>query len=343
MTSQQRIEAFVQLGHTIEKKINAYHSDEQLQSLYESALHSNGWFTPVEVKRALRGIVRMLDETTLRSFCAGYNLPDTFDNRTVAVIMAGNLPAVNFADILYCQLSGFSVLAKLSSSDPHTIPFLIRMLKDISPGLAEKIQVTTDTLSGFDVVLATGSNNSARYFEYYFGKYPNIIRKNRTSAAILYGTESEADLQKLGDDIFSFYGLGCRSVNKLFLKKGTSPERIAGALESFSGVADHSKYRNNYDYYKSIFLLNKEDFLDTGFLLLKQSESLHPPVSVLYYEYFENDAELAVRLESLRDELQCVVGNSGRAYTIPFGESQLPGVQDYPDGVDVVKFLLSLH
>jgi hypothetical protein len=342
MTSQQRINAFVQFGLLLESKIIAKQEDEKLQELYIKARHSNGWFTHEEVTRALRGISTMLREETLRLFCATYSLPESFTNRTVAVIMAGNIPAVNFADILYCLLSGFGVRGKLSSSDPYTVPYLLELLNEVSPELAGKVIIAPDKLSGFDIVLATGSNNSARYFEYYFGKYPHVIRKNRTSAAIIDGFESKEDLQKLGEDIFSYYGLGCRSVNKLFIKQGLSPESIADALQSFEYISDHSKYRNNYDYYKSIYLLNKESFLDTGFLIMKESESLHPPVSVLFFEYYENEFALRKRLDDLREELQCLVSRSGENETLVFGKSQQPNAGDYPDGVDVVSFLLSL-
>jgi hypothetical protein len=250
--------------------------------------------------------------------------------------MAGNIPLVGFHDFLSVLITGNNLIAKASSKDSRLILFLSEILCKINDGFREKIIFTADTLKNFDIVIATGSDNSARYFEYYFNKYPCIIRKNRNSIGILDGSESEEQIVNLGDDIFSYFGLGCRNVSKLYLPRGYDLDIFSKNWNKFEEVIRHSKYANNYDFNKAVYLVNREAFYDTGNLLLKEDNRISSPVSVLYYEYYDSQNALKQITEHLNEKIQCVVGRHG----IPFGAAQSPHLWDYADGIDTIEFLL---
>ena len=190
-------------------------------------------------------------------------------------------------------------------------------------------------LKGCDAYIATGSNNSSRYFEQYFGKYPHIIRKNRSSAAILTGKESAVELQKLSDDIHLYFGLGCRNVTKIFVPEGYDFVPLLAAFDTYKYFEDHHKYKNNYDYQLSILLLNNQFYMTNGSTLLTKNSSMFSPISQLYYETYSSSNEVESTLKN-NPELQCLVGT----HYIPFGQAQAPGLFDYADGVDTVQFLL---
>ena len=334
MIIEERIKAFVQLGEFIKTL-----PEEKFKTLAESIRIENPWFTEGNLRMTVSGILKFLDEKNLRAWLSGYLLP-TRHPKVVAIIMAGNIPAVGFHDLLCVLLIGDSALIKLSSKDTALMKFLLEKLIEISPGFSSKIQYA-ERLKNFDAVIATGSDNTSRYFEYYFGKYPHIIRKNRTSVAILNGTESEQDLIHLGADVFSYFGLGCRNVSKLFVPTGYNFGLLFRSWELFKEIEHHHKYHNNYHYQKSIFLVSVMPFLDNGFVLLQESERLVSPIAVVYYEYYAKPEELRDRLSSVQDKLQCIVGNLSPA-TIRFGQAQFPELNDYADGVDVLKFLSEL-
>ena len=220
--------------------------------------------------------------------------------------MAGNIPLVGFHDFLCVLITGNIVLAKTSTKDSDLLVHISELLCSINPAFREMIRFAEGPLSGFDAVIATGSNNTSRYFESYFGKYPNIIRKNRNSVAILDGTETDADLKELGKDIFSYFGLGCRNVSKIYLPSGYELHTMIKNLEEYSGLVNHNKYANNYDFSKAVYLVNKEQFLDTGYLLLKEEKSLSSPVAVLYYEYYNSHEEVLQITDLLKDNIQCI-------------------------------------
>jgi hypothetical protein len=233
-------------------------------------------------------------------------------------------------------ITGNIALAKTSSKDSDLLHHLSELLCSINPGFRDMIRFAEGTLSGFDAVIATGSNNTSRYFESYFGKYPNIIRKNRNSIAVLDGTETDAELKELGKDIFSYFGLGCRNVSKIYLPAGYELHTMIKNLEGFSGIVNHNKYANNYDFSKAVYLINREKFLDTGYLLLKEERSLSSPVAVLYYEYYKSYEEVLQNTDSLNDKIQCIISKKH----IPFGKAQQPHLWDYADGIDPIEFLL---
>jgi hypothetical protein len=254
----------------------------------------------------------------------------------VGVIMAGNIPLVGFHDFLSVLITGNNIIAKTSSKDSDLIAFVSEILCDINPGFREKIKIAEATLSGFDMVIATGSDNSSRYFEYYFGKYPSIIRKNRKSLAIIDGSETDEELTALGSDIFSYFGLGCRNVSKLFAPSGYDFSRMLKAWDKYSTVINHFRYASNYDFSKAVYIVNKEKFTDAGFILLKENQGLSSPVAVLYYEYYNTFDEAGRITENLKEKIQCICSKNH----IAFGKAQAPALWDYADGIDTVEFLL---
>jgi hypothetical protein len=295
------------------------------------------------MEQALEGICVMLDAKALEKWLAAYTLRNPLSPKQVGLMLSGNIPAVGFHDLLSVLISGNTACVKLSSQDAALPLWLIQELKKIEPRFSDRIQVE-DMLKNKQAYIATGSDNSARYFNYYFGKYPHLIRSNRTSVAILQGDESTADLQALGKDIFDYFGLGCRNVSKVFVKNQGQLMDLLDSLESFSWVGNHHKYFNNYEYNKSIYLVNRTPHLDNGFLLLKESSDLVSPIGVLFYEIYSEEQELKVKLKDLDAKIQCVVGNQTMDLPgiIPFGQTQCPQPWDYADGVDTLQFLSSL-
>ncbi len=349
MTLKQRKQAFVQLGLFINRHFsNQWQSKEErfhndLIKLTAIAHSYNGWFTPENITQSLKGLSEMLDEKSINIFSESIIEPKT--PKTIAIIMAGNIPAVGFHDMLCALLSGNNVLIKVSSDDPALIPFLAGMLIYYNPNFAPCINFSEGKLINFDAVIATGSDNTAKHFEYYFGKYPNIIRKNRTSIAILNGKETKEELKKLGNDIFDYYGLGCRNVSKIFVPEGYVFDGLFEALYDFKYIIDNKKYNNNYEYNRAIYLLDLIPFLDNNFFMIRESSFLHAPTSVLFYENYTNETLLVEKINSLSFNIQCVVSNFDikTIKTIPFGTSQKPSIFDFADNVNTIDFLNSLN
>jgi hypothetical protein len=334
-----RISAFVRLG---ERLLSL--EEEEKNSLFLRAQNQNAWFTFRSLVQAIEGIRLLLSEDALIKWVGSYPMTDPEVPKSIGLLMAGNIPAVGFHDLLAVLISGNIACVKLSSTDAVLLLWLINELCTIEPRFAERIQVE-EMLKNKDAYIATGSNNSARYFNYYFGKFPHVIRANRSSVAVLSGQETEQDLAALGKDIFDYFGLGCRNVSKVFVKDNTQLTLLLDALSSHAEVASHHKYLNNYEYNKSIYLVNREPHLDNGFLLLRESTELVSPIGVLFYEVYSDEAGLAARLAALDSQIQCVVGDSAHSSLarIPFGNTQCPAPWDYADGVDTLKFLLSLQ
>jgi hypothetical protein len=331
-----RIAAFDALG-----KIIRALSEEETDRLYRNAAAHNNWFTKESILLALEGISHYLQQEKLEQWLAPYDLPEEqAAPKMIGVVMAGNIPMVGFHDFLSVLISGHHLYAKLSSQDPVLIPYLANELCEIEPRFREKINFV-ERLTGMEAMIATGSDNSSRYFSYYFSKIPHIIRRNRSSCAILDGTESLEELSRLGRDISQYYGLGCRNVSKLYVPEGYNFTPLIEALEKFKSLREHNKFANNYDYNKSIYLVNGVPHLDTGFLLLKEDEGLVSPISVLFYEHYHNSLELEARLLEQYEKIQCVVGKQPPAQ-VSFGKAQQPDLWDYADGVDTIEFLKSL-
>ena len=334
MKPAERISAFIKLGETIDNL-----SFEEKDELIWRAENNNNWFTKASVESALQGISYMLSKEKLDAWLSIYELKEVQNPKTVGLMLAGNIPAVGFHDLMCVILSGHQAVIKLSSSDEILMTWLLKKLLEIEPRFESQVLIE-EMLKGMDAYIATGSDNSSRYFNYYFGKYPHVIRQNRTSVAVLKGNETTEDYVSLGKDIFRYYGLGCRNVSKMYLKSKDQLQDLLGALEVYASVGSHHKYHNNYDYNKSIYLVNLEDHLDNGFLLLKESEELVSPISVLFYELYSSEDELAKKLDGLKEKIQCVVGKAEGL--VPFGDAQNPEPWDYADEVDTMAFLLTL-
>ena len=348
MNIKERKSAFVQLGNILsnftENKAWKNHScgltkDEYAdfnELILKSKIH-NGWFTEENVRKSIEGITLMLQEKKLDKWMESYEFSDSLPKK-VGVIMAGNIPLVGFHDALCVLISGNILLAKLSSEDSILFPAIFDFLVTIDPRFKQRIELIFK-LENFDAVIATGSDNSARYFESYFGNYPNIIRKNRTSVAVFTGNETTEDLEKFADDVFLYFGKGCRNVTKIYLPIGFDLDKLFGAFYKYKEIINHNKYANNYDYYKAIYLMNQIELVENGFVLLKEDKSLHSPLSVLNYQFFEDETELEFLLNIDSEAIQCVVGENH----LSFGKAQKPDVWDYADNVDTLQFLLSLN
>jgi hypothetical protein len=341
MILKQRIDAFVQIGLFINRHFEKLHNKNEIQlhnaldRLIETAHIHNNWFIPQFVNTAIANIGNMLEENKLTAFC---NYKETEVKKIVAVICAGNIPMVGFHDIMCVLLTNHTVLIKLSSNDDILLPFFLKLLTHYQPQFENNILFADGKLANFDAVIATGSNNTANYFNYYFGKYPNIIRNNRTSIAILTGNETNEDLKNLGQDVFLYFGLGCRNVNKLLVPKDYNFKLFFESIVDFGFVINNKKYGNNYDYNRAIYLLEQISFFDNNFLILKQSTDLHSPVGVLYFDYYETETDINNYLLQYNKQLQCVVGKNH----IPFGYSQQPDIKDFSDNINTLNFLVNL-
>lgn len=334
MTKQQRIEAFTKLGTYL------LSDDPDLHDILKTSTYQNPWFTLPNVQQAVGTLAANLSRQKLEDWLAPYFF-DGDAQKTVGLVLAGNIPLVGFHDILCTLCAGYRAQIKLSAADSVLTTHILRQLEAIEPGFSEKVELT-DRLTNFDLVIATGNDNSARYFTYYFGQKPHIIRKNRNSAAVLTGNERAVDFQRLGHDIFDYFGLGCRNVSKLFLPKGYDIARFFEGIASFSEVMDHHKYRNNYDYNKSIYLINGDPHYDNGFLLVKRDQRTASPLAVLYEEEYGTATDLYARLSELAPQLQCIVAGEQLPVPTPvfdFGQSQQPALDDYADGVNTLDFL----
>ncbi len=336
MTLDDRIAAFEKLG----KYLSAI-DDNTRKDLLDNARNENAWFTPESVTRAINSIAQSLTDENLRCWTAQYSLLSN-NPKVVSTVTAGNIPLVGFHDLLCVLIAGHRLQIKLSSKDSLLMKHVIAKLIDIEPRFTDRISLI-GRFKDFDAVIATGSDNTSRYFHFYFDKYPNIIRKNRSSCAVLSGKESDDDLLVLGTDVFSYFGLGCRNVSKIFVPDNFDVTRLLKAWEPFNQIIHHHKYNNNYDYNKSILLVNGVPFLDAGFVLLQENEKLVSPISVVYYERYSDEGSLALKLLSAKEKIQCIVGSNIIPGAVPFGQAQSPKLWDYADQIDTLKFLESLN
>jgi hypothetical protein len=345
MTLADRINAFVKLGNFIVSTHNSNENNEFWQTVNTAYAH-NQWYTPEFCQYSIKSIAQeWLQHDKLTQWISRYPVShfNPSNPKRVGVVMAGNVPFVGFHDLLCTLLAGHSFAGKVSSKDGGLITAVNKVLITIEPRFEKKILITEGKLENFDAVIATGSNNSARYFDFYFGKYPNIIRKNRHSVAILNGEESIDDLSNLATDVFTYFGLGCRNVSKILVPKDYDFFPLMETFERYKHLSNHNKYANNYQYHRAIYLMNRIEHLDNGFLLVKPDDSLGSPVGVLFYQHY-SDIENAVNYISQNlDSIQCVVSKNGRiSNSLAFGVAQNPTLMDYADGIDTINFLASL-
>ena len=347
MAYTKHLEAFVKLGtlfsefcesDTIENDVWLL----ELDAVLGQAEIKNSWYTRENLLYAIAHWGKLLTEKNLAAWRNAYRTSTNISKKRIAIIMAGNIPLVGFHDFLCVLLSGHGVLVKLSSNDNVLLPFINKFLTDHDNSLKKNISFSEEQLADFDAVIATGSNNTSRYFEYYFGKYPSIIRKNRNSVAILSGKETTEQLENLGEDIFRYFGLGCRSVSKIFVPQGYNFDSFFNAIFKWKHLLDHHKYVNNYDYNKAVYLMSEIRILDNGFLILKEDKSFASPIATLFFEYYTNKEELQQHLQNEMQHIQCIVSFGFTEGEVRFGETQIPFLNDYADGVDTMKFLMEL-
>lgn len=306
-------------------------------TLIENQKHHNGWFIESEVYFSVQSWAEALTLENLDKWLSVYNFTEN-EPKSVGLILAGNIPLVGFHDFLSVLVSGHKAVVKTSSNDQHLLPFLAKYLIRVEPSLEKRIEFV-GKLENFDAVIATGSNNTARYFEYYFKDKPNIIRKNRNSVAVLDGNESEQDLIALGKDIFTYFGLGCRNVSKLFVPKGYDFEKFFKGMYEYREIINNQKYINNYDYNKAVFLMSNFLVLDNGFLVLKEDNSYSSPISSIFYEYYTDLQGIKSVINQDAEQIQCVVSNNLIENSVAFGQTQHPQLWDYADNVDTISFL----
>lgn len=327
-----------------EKKENIPANDlffSKMDQNIDQAVHYNGWFNRENVVFSLQQWSLALTQENLDKWLQRYDFSRA-GGKKIGIVMAGNIPLVGFHDFISVLLSGHKVQVKLSGNDKQLLPLIAAYLMDLDDRYKELIEFTNEQLKDFDAVIATGSNNTARYFEYYFKNKPSIIRKNRNSVAILTGKENKEELTKLGEDIFRYYGLGCRNVSKLYVPKNYDFKDFFEAIYEWNPIIHRDKYANNYDYNKAVYLMSKFKLLENGFLMLKEDESFGSPIATLFYEYYEDEQALQQKLKVNQDKLQCVVKQDATANEVPFGKTQKPELWDYADNVDTIEFLLKL-
>lgn len=346
---QNRITAFAKLGDFLSQfsidNIKKLDSIEHNEIFFDGFIHqiklaqeNNSWFTKDNVLFSLNIISKSLTESNLNSFTNNFTL-SSFSPKNVAVIMAGNIPLVGFHDFLSVLISGHSVLVKQSSNDKHLLPYLAKYLEYVEQGFKGKITFTEEKLTDFDAIIATGSDNTARYFEYYFKNKPNIIRKSRNSVAIITGNETEDDFIKLSDDVFQYFGLGCRSVSKLYVPKNYNFDLFFTGMFAKKDMINNAKYANNYDYNKAVYLMSQYDLLENGFLMIKEDQSYSSPIATVFYEYYKDEITLKRKLEQEKEKIQCIVAKDFIKGEVAFGQTQQPSLTDYADGVNTLEFL----
>ena len=347
MNIQKRVNAFVILGKSLKKAVlssDKKYADEvlsfDLNQIFTKAEILNPWFTRENLLFAFSSLADMLDENKLQKWISTYSFSEKITSKKIGVIMAGNVPIVGFHDMLCVLISGHSFLGKLSSKDEILLQEISKILIKIMPDFEKLISWTDNQIKNIDAIIATGSDNTSRYFEYYFKKYPHIFRKNRNSVAVLNGSETEQELQALSDDIFMYFGLGCRNISKIFIPQEFDFNRFFPALEKYAHIVQHNKYANNYSYQRTILLLNKISFLDNGFLVVTENKNTASPISVLNYEKYDDLEKLKEIINFDNEKIQCIVSKQGFfPGSIPFGKAQKPELWDYADRIDTLNFL----
>ena len=352
MDLEKRINAFVELGKFLgqfgsvefQKNESVLHNElffDGFKHQIKLAEEHNRWFTLENLTHVFKGWSNNLTDSNIKNWLSKYDF-NNVKPKTVAIIMAGNIPLVGFHDFISVLISGHEVLVKQSSNDKHLLPYLAKYLEYVQSDFKGKIHFTEEKLTNFDAVIATGSDNTARYFEYYFKDKPSIVRKNRNSVAVLTGNENHEDFENLSEDIFRYYGLGCRNVSKLFVPKNYNFDAFFKGMYKWHNIIEQNKYANNYDYNKAVYLMSEFDMLDNGFLMIKEDSSYASPIATVFYEYYEDFDTLEQKLNAESHNIQCIIASKEINNSIPFGQAQNPQLWDYADNVDTISFLLKI-
>lgn len=352
MLQNKKINGFIALGQFISQfsNIEAVKNEKVLynelffsdfQNLISLSQSHNGWYTKENVCFALQSWAEALTEKNIQKWLTAYEFKNV-TSKKVGLILAGNIPLVGFHDFLSVLISGHEVLVKKSSNDQYLLPFLAKYLIAVEPLFENNIAFIDGKMTNFDAIIATGSNNTSRYFEYYFKEKPSIIRKARNSVAVLNGAESKEQMIALGEDVFRYFGLGCRNVSKLFLPRNYNFDSFFNGMFPHQDVIKYEKYANNYDYNKAVFLMSNFKLLDNEFLTIKEDSSYASPISSVFYEYYDDIETLKLKLTAESNQIQCIVSNNLVENSIAFGTTQKPQLWDYADNVDTLSFLLQI-
>ena len=343
MNINRRIQLISDIGEFLKNYLDENYdnnNDDKLvkfKDVITKAQSKNPWFTDANIKVNLTYWSKKLTKHNLNKWLSKYNLNNT-SRKNIAIIMAGNIPLVGFHDFICVFLSGHNSIIKLSNSDSCIIPFLTDLMKLPS----ERIVYSDSFLKDYDGVIATGSDNTSRYFDYYFKNKRSIIRKNRNSIAILNGEESDDDLKSLSQDIFTYFGLGCRNVSKLYVPKNYNFDLFFNSIFCYKELINNHKYANNYDYNKAIYLMSEYKFLDNGFFIVKEGNEMHSPISTINFEYYDKVSILREKINLEDDNIQCIVSNIEFKGKVNFGETQNPSLNQYADNIDIMIFLLTI-
>ena len=343
MNLEERIQSFIELGKVISSLIENI-EDSGLLDIIERSKIKNNWFTRKNVLNSFSSIINMLEESSIRLWINSYDLIDRSYENNVLIVMAGNIPMVGFHDFLCVLITGNKAILKLSKNDTILIPYLYELLCKINKKFIGRVQFIEEIKrKNFEAVIATGSDNSFSYFEYYFRNSKKILRKNRTSISVLSGKENKHELNLLGDDIFMYFGLGCRNVSKLFIPNDFDLDILFDVFYRHKDIINNRKYANNYEYNKTIYLMGNHKVVENGFVILKEDKLINSPVSVLLYEYYNEISLVKDYIHNNIDRIQCVVSNESLGLkTVQFGRSQFPEIYDYADDIDTINFLESL-
>ena len=344
LSLNQRIQVLADLGEMIRFELNCSPYNATFENLLNKVNQTNPWFTIESTIQSLSAWSILLDNNHLNQFISGYDtqLFEKKNDKVVLLILAGNIPLVGMHDVVCSFLSGSKSMIKVSSKDAILIKFFIDQMGKINPAALEYFEISEATAQGFTHVIATGSNNSARYFDHYFSKFPNIIRKNRSSLAIIKQETTDNELKNLANDIFQYFGLGCRNVTQLWVPRSFDFDRLKNAFKAYATVINHNKYANNYDYHKAIALMNGDPFIDLEFILLQNKPMLKSPLGVLHYNFYENLTEVNSYIQEHREHIQCIVSSeSFSSIEVNFGQTQQPKLWDFADQIDTLQFLLS--
>ncbi len=342
MTKQSQISDFIFLGQKLIDLSSTLTHCSYAETI-KKAMAENGWFTSDSIGLSFKAIGESLTQEKLGKWLSKYSIQDNRAPKKIGLILAGNIPLVGFHDILCVLITGNQVIAKLSAKDQLLYAIVKDLLITQNPDYETRLMYTDGFIKEVDAIIATGSNNSSRYFEYYFGKYPNIIRKNRNSLAIITGNETPTDLELLADDIFTYFGLGCRNVSLLWLPKKFPLDSLFKSFTRYSHLINNNKYANNYDYQKAIMLMNQVPFFDNGLVMLRENSNLGSPIGVVHYQYYESEKEIKDFINYHKHNIQCIVSKTKWDFpTYELGAAQNPELWDYADNVDTMEFLLNL-
>lgn len=331
MNLTERITLLVKLKRYLEE------DSKELKAVKQEAFEKNKWFVREFIDLSVANICKFfLDRDLLKAWVNHYHIDDNIQPQKIGIVMAGNIPLVGFHDFLCVFISGHHQFIKLSEKDDVLLKHIIAKLSEWNPDVSELVKISA-LLKDCDAYIATGSNNSSRYFHYYFGQYPSLIRNNKTSVAILSGNETPGQLFALADDVYTYFGLGCRNVTKLYVPEDYDFVMLLNAFKKYNYFSDVTKYKNNYDYNMALLIMNNKFYMSNESIILVENEIVFSPVSELHYSFYKNKNDVLQELEG-NENIQCITGGED----IPFGQTQQPGLFDYADGIDTMQFLLAL-